>query len=162
MGTVILGWDPDRGTRWVPPYDRALTQATLAGGVTTPWHLGAGPVPAVETVVHLMLQGRTRGLVGRGTVGSAPFTAGATDRPGTLGTHVLIEWDHLLPLDRRITGERLAAKVPQVAWADVYRDVLEVPDEVGAQLDLLWEHPHPGVLPAVGAWVARRLDARTR
>ena len=30
-----------------------------------------------------------------GVVRSAPFRAGPTDRPGTLGTHVLIEWDQL-------------------------------------------------------------------
>lgn len=79
----------------VPPYVNAVTRVTLAGPVTAPWHLGAGPVPPVGTRVQLMLQGHTRGLVGRGVVRSAPFRAGPTDRPGTLGTHVLIEWDQL-------------------------------------------------------------------
>ena len=97
MGTVVLGWDLDRGTRWVPPYERAVTQVALTGPTTAPWHLGHTRVPAPGTRVHLMLQGHTRGLVGRGVVRSAPFRAGPADRPGTLGTHVLIEWDQLLP-----------------------------------------------------------------
>ena len=131
MGTVVLGWDRDGGIRWVPPYESAVARVALTGPTTAPWHLGRGPVPAPDTRVHLMLQGHTRGLVGRGVVRSAPFRAGPTDRPGTVGTHVLIEWDRLLPIDERIPCDRLARQVPAMPWADTYRDVLEVPDEVG-------------------------------
>ena len=31
-------------------------------------------------------------------------------------------------------------------WAGTYRDVLEVPDKVGDELDRLWAAPHPGVV----------------
>ncbi|MGB7981148.1 MAG: hypothetical protein WCF36_10205 [Candidatus Nanopelagicales bacterium] len=158
MGTVVLGWDVDRGTRWVPPYDHALTQSTLSGEVTAPWHLGVGRVPAPGTVVHLMLQGHTRGLVGRGIVRSAPFVAGATDHPGTVGTHVLVEWDRLLPIDQRIGCERLAGQIPEMNWAGVYTDVLEVPDEIGARLDQLWEHPHAGLVDLASRWATWPLD----
>ena len=63
---------------------KAVTRVALTGLVTAPWHLGGGLVPAPGTRVHLMLQGHTRGLVGRGIVRSAPFRAGPADRPGTL------------------------------------------------------------------------------
>ena len=158
MGTVVLGWDLDRGTRWVPPYEHAVTQVALTGPVTTPWHLGHTRVPAPGTRVHLMLQGHTRGLVGRGIVRSASFRAGPADRPGTLGTHVLIEWDQLLPIAERIPCERLAHRVPAVNWAGTYSDVLEVPDEVGHELDRLWDTPHPGALHLPGWLVTRPLD----
>jgi hypothetical protein len=125
----------------------------LTGPVTAPWHLGAGPVPAPGTRVHLMLEGHTRGLVGRGIVRSAPFRAGPADRPGTLGTHVLIEWDQLRPITSPIGCERLVHQVPAVPWAATYCDVLEVPDEVGDALDLLWDTPH-----SPGWVVARHLD----
>jgi hypothetical protein len=141
----------------VPPYEQAVTRVALTGRVTGPWHLGSGPVPAPGTRVHLMLQGHTRGLVGRGIVRSAPFRAGPADRPGTLGTHVLIEWDQLRPSTDPIPCQRLAHQIPGVTWAATYSDVLEVPDEVGAALDLLWDAPH-----SLGWVVGRHLDgART-
>ena len=158
MGTIVLGWDLERGTRWVPPYAHAVTQVVRTGPVTAPWHLGSGPVPAPGTRVHLMLQGHTRGLVGRGIVRSAPFRAGPSDRPGTLGTHVLIEWDRLRPITGRIPCERRTHQVAAVNWAGTYSDVLEVPDEVGDELDQLWAAPHPTALHLPG-WVgARHLD----
>jgi hypothetical protein len=157
MGAVVLGWDLDRGTRWVPPYESAVTRVAVTGPVTAPWHISAGRVPPVGTRVHLMLQGHTRGLVGRGIVRSAPFRAGPTDRPGTLGTHVLIEWDQLLPITDPIPCERLAHQVPGVNWAGTYSDVLEVTDEVGEELDRLWSAPQPGALHLPG-WVGGHLD----
>ena len=105
-----------------------MTRVALTGAVTAPWHLGGGSVPAPGTRVHLMLQGHTRSLVGRGVVRSAPFRAGPADRPGTLGTHVLIEWDRLRPITDPIPCQRLAHQVLAVAWAGTYSDVLEVPD----------------------------------
>ena len=156
VGTVVLGWDLDRGTRWVPTYAQAVTRVAHTGPLTVPWHLGAGPVPAPGTRVHLMLQGRTRGLVGRGVVRSAPFRAGPSDCPGTLGTHVLVEWAQLLPITGRIPCERLAHQVPGVNWAGTYLDVLEVPDRVGDDLDRLWDHPGSGVVHLPGWVVAGR------
>ena len=109
-----------------------------------------------------MLQGRARGLVGRGIVRSAPFRAGPTDRPGTLGTHVLIEWDRLRPITDPIGCERLAHQSPAVNWAGAYFDVLEVPDQVGDELDRLWDAPQPGALHLPGWVVGHPVDgART-
>jgi hypothetical protein len=159
MGTVVLGWDLDRGTRWVPPYDQAVTRLALTGPVTAPWYVGRGPAPAPGTHVHLMLQGHTRGLVGRGIVRSAPFLAGAPDHGGTLGAYVLIEWDRLLPITDRITPEQLAHQVPRVNWANTYADVLALPEGVGDELDLLWDSPHPGAVHALGWGLTRHLDA---
>ena len=133
-----------------------MTGVALTGHMAAPWHLGIGRVPAPGTGVQLILQGHTRGLVGRGVVRSAPFRAGPSDRPGTLGTHVLIEWDRLLPITERIPCERMAHQAPAVNWAGTYGDVLEVPDEVGDQLDRLWAAPHPGALRPPGR--ARPVD----
>ena len=153
MGTVVLGWDLDRGTRWVPSYEQAVTRVVLTGPVTVPWHLGDGPVPPPGARVHLMLQGRTRGLVGRGVVRGAGFRAGTAQRPGTLGTHVLIEWDQLRLIGERIPCEDLARRVPGVDWSGTYRDVLQIPDEIGDDLDQLWappRRPRDGVGTLVG------------
>jgi hypothetical protein len=66
---------------------------------------------------------------------------------------VLIEWDRLRPITEPIPCERLAHKIPAVNWAGTYRDVLDVPDEVGDELDRLWDAPQPGALHLPG-WVA--------
>ena len=84
--------------RWIPPYEDTLARIERKGTATTPWQVGHGLAPSPGTRVHLMLQGRTRGLVGRGVVRSAPFQAADADRPGTLTTHVIVDWDRLLPL----------------------------------------------------------------
>ena len=66
------------------------------------------------------------------------------------------------PIGERIPCERLAHQVPTVHWADTYSDVLEVPDEVGEELDRLWDAPDPGALHLPGWLVTRPLDgART-
>lgn len=106
-----------------------------------------------------MLQGRTRGLVGRGVVRSAPFQAADADRPGTLTTHVLIEWDRLLPLTERVPPEMLAARVPCFAWQTAYGDLQELPADAEGPLDLLWAEPHPGAPHPMGWHVLRRLDS---
>ena len=66
------------------------------------------------------------------------------------------------PITEPIPCERLAHQVPAVNWAGTYSDVLEVPDEVGDELDQLWAAPHPGTLHLPGWVVSRHLDgART-
>lgn len=159
MTTVVLGWDLDRGSRWVPPYEDTVARIQRNGTATAPWQLGHGPAPSPGTCVHLMLQGQTRGLVGRGVVRSAPFQAVDADRPGTLTTHVLIEWDRLLPLTERVPAEMLATKVPCFAWQTAYRDLQELPADAEGPLDLLWAEPHPGAAHTLGWYVVRLLDS---
>ena len=146
MVAVVLGWDPDRGTRWVPPYDSALAQAAVEGAATTRYRVD-GPVPAVGTTVHLMLQGATRGLVGRGTVRSAPFTSLDPAHPGAPARYVLVEWDHLLPVEERIDTEELAARVPDVAWHSLYSPSTALTDEQSERLGRVWLAPHPSARP---------------
>ena len=66
-------------------------------------------------------------------------------------------WDRLRPITERILCERLAHQVPAVNWAGTYSDVLEVPDEVGDELDQLWAAPHPTALHLPGWVVGRHL-----
>jgi hypothetical protein len=146
MSAVVLGWDPDRGTRWVPPYEHALAQASAHGRATTRFRVD-GEVPRVGTTVHLMLQGRERGLVGRGTVRSAPFQSSDPVRPGTLVTYVLVEWEHLLPTEERIGAEELAARVPEVAWASLYGPSTRLDDDQAHRLERVWRAPHPSARP---------------
>jgi 5-methylcytosine-specific restriction protein A len=146
MSAVILGWDPDRGSRWVPPYEHALAQASAHGRTTTRFRVD-GEVPRVGTTVHLMLQGRERGLVGRGTVRSAPFRSSDPARPGTLATYVLVDWDHLLPAEERIGPEELAARVPEVSWASLYGASTPLDDDQAHRLERVWRAPHPSARP---------------
>jgi hypothetical protein len=151
VGTVILGWDPNRGTRWAPPFAHALATFARAGSVTTPWAVGPChepcAAPPAGTRVHLMLQGGTRGLVGRGTVRSAAFPAADPTRPGALGAHVLVEWDHLLPVADRIAPEELAARVPEIPWSSLYAPTHPLTDDEAARLDRVWAGPHPSARP---------------
>jgi hypothetical protein len=143
MDTVVLGWDLERGTRWVPPYEHALAAMASSPTITVPWGIGSGPAPAPGTRVHLMLQGRLRGLVGRGLVRSAPFRAADSARPGTLAQHVLVEWDHLLPVEDRIAVAELAARVPDIAWAELYAPAHRLSATDAERLDRAWASPHP-------------------
>jgi 5-methylcytosine-specific restriction protein A len=142
MHAVVLGWDPDRGTRWVPPYEHALAQSAAQGTITSRYRMD-GPVPPVGTTVHLMLQGRTRGLVGHGTVRSAPFRSADPARPGAIATYALVEWDHLLPVEERIRPEELAARVPEVAWTSLYGPGTPLDEDQSDRLDRVWRAPHP-------------------
>ncbi len=143
MDTVVLGWDLERGTRWVPPYEHALAAISSSTTITTPWAIAVGPAPSSGTQVHLMLQGSVRGLVGRGVVRSAPFRAADATRPGTLARHILIEWGHLLPIDDRIAVAELAARVPETPWAELYAAVHPLSEADAARLDRVWASPHP-------------------
>ena len=92
----------------------------------------------VGTRVHLMLLGRQRGLIGRGTVRSAPFLSADPTRPGQVIHHVLVEWDTLLPLDRRIPVEALEAAVPELPWRSSYAPTHGLSPDGAQQLDLMW------------------------
>lgn len=146
MSAVVLGWDPDRGTRWVPPYAHALAQCAAQGTATSRFRVD-GPVPPVGTTVHLMLQGPVRGLVGRGTVRGAPFRSADPARPGAMATYVLVEWDHLLPVEERIRPEELAARVPEVPWSSLYGPGAPLDDDQSDRLDRVWRAPHPSASP---------------
>lgn len=140
---VVLGWDLARGIRWVPPYEQALAGVELEGHATTTYRIDGRDVPAPGTTVHLMLQGATRGLIGHGTVRSAPYLSAYPGQPGRSATYVLIEWDRLLPVADRILPEELAARVPDVAWREVYRPVQALSDADAHRLERVWAAPHP-------------------
>lgn len=148
MTAVVLGWDPDRGTRWIPPFADALAQVEATGCATLPWLVTTEPVPTPGTVVHLMLQGRNRGLVGRGVVRSTPYRAFRADQPGAMGPHVLVAWDHLLPVEERIRPEELAARVSGVAWGELYAPAVVLPFRAAHELDRVWTAPHPSASPS--------------
>ena len=139
---VVLGCDPDRGAHWVPPVAQVMAQLASTGSATCPWSLGPEAIaPRPGAVVHLMLQGRVRGLVGRGVVRSSPYLAVDPLRPGTMSTYVLVEWDRLVPLDDRIPLEVLEAEVPDLPWAETYAPMLGVPAPMAADIDELWDRP---------------------
>ncbi|HEX6888770.1 MAG TPA: hypothetical protein VF143_11740 [Candidatus Nanopelagicales bacterium] len=154
MTAMVLGWDPQRGPRWVPSFEHALAQFARTGGAQAPWLVCEEPVPAPGTVVHLMLQGPTRGLVGRGVVLSRPYLAGRADQPGAPAQHVLVDWDHLLPIDERIRPEELHTRVPGVAWGELYAPAVVLPFRAAHELERVWAAPHPSAGPS-----RRRLQA---
>jgi hypothetical protein len=138
MGAVVLGWDPDQGSRWTSSYEQCVRRCRDEHRVLERSPVGTWQLVPVGTRVHLMVQGRQRGLVGRGTVRSAPFLAADPTRPGQVIHHVLVEWDTLLPLTRRIPVEALQAAVPTLPWGSSYATTLELPSEAAQQLDLIW------------------------
>lgn len=142
MGTVILGWNPEEGVRWSADY-ADLVQRTVRGrGVLARWPVEAGHVPPVGTAAHLALQGRARGLLGRGTVRSAPFLSADPRRPGHVTPHVLVEWSVLLPQDQPIDVATLHRAVPECDWRGSNCLAQALPDSVAGRLDRVWaSHP---------------------
>lgn len=138
MSTVVLGWDPDRGNRWTSSYEDCARRCRDGHGLLERSPIGDWRLATVGSRAHLMLLGAQRGLVGRGTVRSAPFLSADPTRPGQLIHHVLVEWDTLLPLDRRIPVEALEAGVPEVPWRSTYASALALSPEGAQQLDLIW------------------------
>lgn len=164
VDVVLLGWDPDRGSHWVPPFDRVLTQLATTGRATAPWSLGpSGVAPRPGVVVHLMVQGRQRGLIGRGIVRSSPYRALDPARRGTMALHVIVEWDHLRPIEDRITLEQLEADAPDLPWRETYAPMSDVPPPTAAALDLIWaaasEHPSPTGATRAAALLSGALHA---
>jgi 5-methylcytosine-specific restriction protein A len=149
MGTVVLGWDPDRGNRFHPSYDDSVQRCRDNHGLLGRWPVGDWRLTPVGTDVHLMLQGRERGLVGRGVVRSAPFLAGDPAHAGQVTHHCMVQWTSLLPLDRRIPVEALEAAVPELAWRSAYAPAAALSPEGARQLELMWA--------TTGASTARRL-----
>jgi hypothetical protein len=138
MDTVVLGWDPDQGDRWSPSYADCVRRCREADGQLGRWPVGDWRLAPAGTHVHLMLLGRQRGLVGRGTVRSAPFLSADPTRPGQLIHHVLVEWDTLLPLDRPIPVAALEAAVPELGWRSSYSSAHAISPHGAQQLDLMW------------------------
>jgi hypothetical protein len=138
MNTVVLGWDPDRGNRWSPSYADSLRRCREGHGLLERWPVRDWHLAPAGTRVHLMLLGRQRGLIGRGTVRSAPFLAADPARPGQVIHHVLVEWETLVPLDRRIPVEALEAAVPELEWRGSYAPAVPLSPEGAQQLDLMW------------------------
>ncbi len=151
MGAVVLGWDPRQGNRWTGSYEDCVRRCRDEQGLLERAPIGAWQLTPVGTEVHLMLLGPQRGLIGRGTVRSAPFLSAHPTRPGLISHHVLVAWDTLLPLDRCIPVEVLEAAVPSLHWRSSYATALGIAPEEAQQLDLIWS-----------ADAARRSRRRTR
>ena len=138
MGAVVLGWDPDRGTRWTTSYEDCVRRCREERGILERVAVGDWTRTPVGTRVHLMTLGHQRGLVGRGTVRSSPFLSADPTRPGQVIHHVLVEWDTLLPRARPIPVEALEAAAPRVQWRRFSTSVLPLTPDAAQQLDLLW------------------------
>jgi hypothetical protein len=138
MGAVVLGWDPDRGNRWTTSYEDCVRRCRDTGAVLERAAVGDWALAPVGTRVHLMALGRPRGMIGRGTVRSAPFLSADPTRPGQVIHHVLVEWDTLLPLRTPIPVEALEAAVPGLQWRRSCTTVLALTQDGAQQLDLLW------------------------
>jgi 5-methylcytosine-specific restriction enzyme A len=138
MDTVVLGWDPDRGNRWNPSHADCIRRCRDDHVVLERWPVRDWRLTPPGTRVHLMLLGRRRGLIGRGTVRSAPFLSADPTRPGQVIHHVLVEWSTLLPLDRCIPVEALEAAVPGLPWRGSYASAVAISPEAAQQLDLMW------------------------
>lgn len=135
---MILGWNPDSGFRWGADYAELVQRTAHGQGVLSRWPVQAGHVPPVGTSAHLALLGRDRGLLGRGTVRSAPFLSADPRHPGHVTPHVLVQWSVLLPQDRPIDVVSLQRAVPECDWRGSNCPAQVLPDVVGETLDRLW------------------------
>ena len=154
--SVILGWDPVRGAHALPQFRAAAAAIEAEGRGTTPWAVSPGSPLEYGVRVHLMLQGAQRGIVGLGTVRSAPFLSFTGQHNGPLSQHVMISWRALLPEDERIGIAELNARVPEVDWERIYAPEVALSPDASARLDRVWLAPHP----SAAAGPARRAASR--
>lgn len=154
--SIILGWDPARGANVLPQFRSAAAAIQTEGRGSMPWPVAQHSHLEYGMRVHLMLQGVERGIVGLGTVRSAPFLSLNGSQHGQMSQHVMISWRALLPEEDRIGTVELAARVPGTDWNRLYSPELVLSPEDSARLDRVWLAPHP----SAGAGRARRAAAR--
>jgi hypothetical protein len=118
MSTFILTWD-GRDAGYPPAVYAAHVKATLAGRpVLDSWAIGnrRGGMSADDRV-FLLRQGRQRGIVAAGRlVDGSVFERGHWDDGTKMVRSVEVAWDHVLPVDERLTIEELQAQVPLYHW----------------------------------------------
>jgi hypothetical protein len=154
--SIILGWDPARGAHVLPQFRSAAAQIQAEGRGSMPWPVAPHSRLEYGTRVHLMLQGAQRGIVGLGTVRSAPFLSFTGTQNGPMSQYVMISWRALLPEEDRIGTLELAARVPDIDWDRLYAPELALSPEDSFRLDRVWLAPHP----SAGAGAARRAASR--
>lgn len=158
---VIIGWDPERAAHWLTLFRSAAAAIEAEGRGITPWPAPGDSNLTTGTRVHLMLQGAERGIVGYGTVRTAPFLSFTGPTQGPLSPHVMISWRALLPQDECIGAPELLARVPGIAWDRIYQSELVLPEEAASRLERVWLAPHPSARPGAARRAAsHRIDDR--
>lgn len=105
--------------------------------------------------VFLMQTGPAPGLVARGVVSRPPFLAARSDRIGTVGQHIGVEWLELLSWSARIPIEVLDASVPECQWSTGLPAAEPLPADLAARVEhvwLRWRHT-PQPRPHAAEWV---------
>lgn len=138
MDAVVLGWNPDFGCRWSTTYSDLVTRTGAGRRALERWTIGSARVPRVGTPAYLCLQGRTRGLLGRGTVCSAPFLSADPRRPGHVTPHILVEWTTLLPSADAIEVATLQQDVPEYCWSGSNAPAQVLEGDAAERLDRIW------------------------
>ena len=138
MTAIILGWNPDRRTRW--NYPAAVERVAETGLHLERWSVGRHRNIAAGTDAWLLLQGdRGRGLIGHGVVLSEqPEPGPHTAEPAKTAMYVQVAFDSLLPLGDQIASAILREAVPAVPWGSVFGSGLAVEPSEEANIRALW------------------------
>jgi 5-methylcytosine-specific restriction enzyme A len=145
VAAVILGWNPNRRSRW--DYRTAVEQVTGSGRFLHRWHVGGHNTDVLPgTEAWLVLQGSSdavAGLIGHGVAMSEPFEVLVPDDPDAGGWYVGVAFDALLPLGGQIPNDILTAAVPEVLWRGVPETPTSVPASAEPGLRRLWRDHGP-------------------
>ena len=156
---VILGWNPKIWDGWQPRYPEVIDIIAATGVFHDRWSVGRHRNIEAGSEAWLLLQGRQgRGLIGHGTILTAPYPAPHFSGSGDVVNYVDVVFDALLARGEEIPVEELLARVPGISWNAVYGSGVMIGAENEPELRMLWaEHvrpsgpdptlPVPGTLP---------------
>lgn len=144
MKAILLTWNPgpDNDRQWTPQEWDELIQAAGRGALLpgARWSVGN----AVNDIdfgdqCFLYRQGdHGRGIVARGTIGSAPYLDEHWDDPSRTTNYVAMDLDEGVLLEDRLDQEQLVSEIPEFGWKTVMSSGRIVHGEAAERLVRLW------------------------
>lgn len=158
MTAVLLGWNPARWDDWQPSYPEAVLEVARTGVFRDRWSVGSSARVSIGADAWLLLQGSIRGLIGHGTVVSAPYEDAHYADAGQTSLYVNVDFDALLPVGDQIPVDVLMERAPNAGWKATFTSARKVPASDEPAIRALWAEytpddendpilPQPGTFP---------------
>ncbi|MFY1683614.1 hypothetical protein ACN265_18945 [Micromonospora sp. WMMD730] len=140
MITVILTWDAGESGYPSDLYARDVRRTAGGKAVSCRWSVGSrrGGLGRGDRV-FLFRQNRERGIVASGAVtGSSVFADAHWEAPTRQAWYITLRWDTVLPVEDRLSVEKLLAGVPTHHWNHVLGSGQRLYPPSDEQLERLW------------------------
>lgn len=137
--SLLVRWRPPMIPRPRPPSSRSVEPGQhVRRELPTLWCVDRERGIPRGAEAFLLSTGPHPGLVARGSVCCWPFLAARSDRIGTVGQHVIIEWVEVLPLPGAIPIE-LHASISRWGWTPSDSSAESLPAEFAEWIRHVWE-----------------------